>query len=37
MLNVAVVGLGWWGLIFFGLLKDSEKLRPVVGVDVASC
>jgi predicted dehydrogenase len=36
MLKVAVVGLGWWGRIICGLLKGSTKLKPVVGVDVAS-
>ena len=36
MLNVALVGLGWWGRTIAGLLKDSRKLRIVVGVDVAA-
>jgi len=36
MLTVAVVGLGWWGRIIVGLLRDSVKLRAVTGVDVAS-
>jgi len=36
MLKVAVVGLGWWGRIIVGLLRDSAKLRAVTGVDVAS-
>jgi predicted dehydrogenase len=35
MLNVAVVGLGWWGRIIVGLLKGSSKLRPLIGVDVS--
>jgi predicted dehydrogenase len=35
MLNVAVVGLGWWGRTIAGLLQGSSKLRIVVGVDVA--
>ena len=35
MLNVAVVGLGWWGRTIAGLLKGSAKLRISVGVDVA--
>jgi predicted dehydrogenase len=33
MLNVAVVGLGWWGRIIVPLLKTSSKLRVVLGVD----
>jgi len=33
MLNVAVVGLGWWGRTIAPLLKGSSKLRAVVGVD----
>ena len=33
MLNVAVVGLGWWGRTIAPLLKGSGKLRAVVGVD----
>ena len=36
MLKVAVVGLGWWGRIICGLLKESTKLRVLAGVDVAS-
>ena len=35
MLNVAVVGLGWWGRIIVGLLKGSAKLRTVCGVDTS--
>ncbi len=35
-LNVAVVGLGWWGRTIAGLLKGSKKLRIAVGVDVAA-
>ena len=35
MLNVAVVGLGWWGRIIVGLLRDSAKLAPLIGVDVS--
>jgi hypothetical protein len=27
MLNVAVVGLGWWGRTIAGLLKGSSKLQ----------
>ena len=33
MLNVAVVGLGWWGRTIVPLLKSSGKLRVVLGVD----
>jgi predicted dehydrogenase len=35
MLRVAVVGLGWWGRIIVGLLKESGKLRVVCGVDTS--
>ena len=34
-LQVAVVGLGWWGRIIVPLLKDSATLRVVKGVDPA--
>ncbi|HUN70432.1 MAG TPA: Gfo/Idh/MocA family oxidoreductase [Burkholderiales bacterium] len=34
-LDVAVVGLGWWGRIILGLLKASRKLTAVAAVDVA--
>lgn len=34
MLDVAVVGLGWWGRNIVGLLAGSDRLRPVLGVDV---
>jgi len=33
MLNVAVVGLGWWGRIIVGLLRGHAALRVVAGVD----
>ena len=33
MLNVAVVGLGWWGRIITGTLRDSAKLRVARAVD----
>lgn len=36
MLNVAVVGLGWWGRVVVGLLANNSKLRVVMGVDVAA-
>ena len=35
MLNVAVVGLGWWGRNIVGLLKGSGKVKAVAGVDVS--
>ena len=35
MISVAVVGLGWWGRNVVGLLAESDRLRPVLGVDVA--
>lgn len=34
MLNVAVVGLGWWGRTIAGLLGSSPKISLVKGVDV---
>lgn len=34
MLNVAVIGLGWWGRIIVDLLANSRKLRVVHVVDV---
>ena len=33
MIDVAVVGLGWWGRNIVGLLDGSERLRPVLAVD----
>jgi predicted dehydrogenase len=33
MLNVALVGLGWWGRTILALLAGSEKLRVVRAVD----
>lgn len=33
MIDVAVVGLGWWGRTVVGVLAGSERLRPVLGVD----
>jgi predicted dehydrogenase len=33
MLNVAVIGLGWWGRIIVPLLQRSAKLRVVRAVD----
>jgi predicted dehydrogenase len=34
MLKVAVVGLGWWGRVIVGLLRESAKLRAVMAVSV---
>jgi predicted dehydrogenase len=34
-LDVAVVGLGWWGRTIVPLLKDNAKLKVVKGVDPA--
>jgi predicted dehydrogenase len=33
MINVAVVGLGWWGRNVVGQLAESERLHPLLGVD----
>jgi predicted dehydrogenase len=33
LINVAVVGLGWWGQNIVRLLITSERVRPVLGVD----
>ncbi len=33
MIDVAVVGLGWWGQNVLGQLAGSERIRPVLGVD----
>jgi len=33
MLNVAVVGLGWWGRIIVALLRGHASLRVAAGVD----
>jgi predicted dehydrogenase len=35
LIDVAVVGLGWWGRTIVGELSASERIRPVLGVDVA--
>jgi predicted dehydrogenase len=35
VIDVAVVGLGWWGRTIVGELSGSERIRPVLGVDVA--
>jgi predicted dehydrogenase len=32
MLNVAVVGIGWWGQVLITLMQKSSKLRVVKGV-----
>lgn len=36
MLNVAVIGLGWWGKTIAMTLRDSTKLKVVRGSDVDS-
>ena len=36
MLNVAVVGLGWWGRVVVRLLENNPKLRVLIGVDTAA-
>jgi predicted dehydrogenase len=36
MLNVAVVGLGWWGRIIVDLLAKSEKIKVARVADVSS-
>jgi predicted dehydrogenase len=33
VIDVAVVGLGWWGQNIVRLLQTSGRLRPVLGVD----
>lgn len=33
MLNVAVVGLGWWGRVVVGLLHSHPRFRLIMGVD----
>lgn len=33
MLNVAIVGLGWWGKTIAGTLRDSARLKIVRAVD----
>src|SRR5204862_3015416 len=33
MLNVAVVGLGWWGRVVTQLLANNSKIRVLMGVD----
>jgi predicted dehydrogenase len=32
-LNVAVIGLGWWGKTILGDLKDNSKVRVTMAVD----
>ena len=32
-LNVAVIGLGWWGKTILGDLKDNSKVRVAIAVD----
>lgn len=33
MINVAVVGLGWWGRTIVSELSGSDLIRPVLGID----
>ncbi len=33
MINVAIVGLGWWGLNIANALRDSEVVKVLQGVD----
>jgi predicted dehydrogenase len=33
MINAAVIGLGWWGQNILRNLRDSEVIRPILGVD----
>ncbi|MDB5900590.1 MAG: gfo/Idh/MocA family oxidoreductase, partial [Ramlibacter sp.] len=34
MLNIAVIGLGWWGRIIVDQVRSSDKLRVVRVADV---
>ena len=36
MLKVAQVGLGWWGAQVTSVLKDSDKIDVICGVDPAA-
>src|SRR5205085_6790054 len=36
MLNIAVIGLGWWGRIITDLARKSDKLRVVRVADVSA-
>jgi predicted dehydrogenase len=33
VIDVAIVGLGWWGQNIASLLTTSERVRPVLGID----
>jgi predicted dehydrogenase len=33
VINVAVVGLGWWGRTIAAQLTKSERIRPLLGID----
>ncbi|MDB5597465.1 MAG: oxidoreductase [Hyphomicrobiales bacterium] len=33
MLNVAIVGLGWWGQTLTRVMAGSTRIRPVLGID----
>ncbi|MEI8035439.1 MAG: Gfo/Idh/MocA family oxidoreductase, partial [Betaproteobacteria bacterium] len=34
MINVAVVGMGWWGKTVVNLIQKSSKLRVVAGMNL---
>ena len=34
VLNVAVLGLGWWGRTIVALLRDSQRLKVITAVDL---
>jgi predicted dehydrogenase len=36
MLNVAVVGLGWWGRIVVALVQSNPKFHLIMGIDVSA-
>jgi len=36
MVNVAVVGLGWWGRIIVDLLVTHPRFRLIMGIDVSA-
>lgn len=33
MLNVAIIGLGWWGQTLARVMSGSTNIRPVLGID----
>ena len=34
MLETAIVGLGWWGSTITKSLKESKKIKIILGVDI---